>query len=184
MSLGFFQCYLDLKHFASSTSNPIKMGVNWEPWPTQCLHAALESKPTWGYVIYRTTCNPQLYALFSRIISLISSGVKNQFFSQYCSAQEDKLGRAESTLYLGAWDEHCRVIIADPAQFDQASIDSIHTHFESWMASQEKSDHCPVHWRCLIYDEKSQQAYLSAPLQNRVGGVLSVTRTKFTSSMM
>lgn len=172
MPLAFFQCYLIFEPFhLLLTPNPIKMSGNWQPRPTQRLHAVPESEATWGYVIYRTTCTPWLSTLFSCIISLLSSGIKNQFFSEYALAQKDKPECAESTLCLGTWAEPCRVIIADPAQFNQASIDSIDAHFESWMASQAKPDHSSIYWRCLIYDEKSRQAYLSAPLQDRMGGI-------------
>lgn len=141
------------------------MSVNWLPWPTQRLHAALESEATWGYMIYRTTYTSQSDTAFPRFIDLLNTCIKDQLFSEYALAQKNKSERAEPTPYLEIWARHRPIIMTDPAQFDEASIDSIRAHFESWVVLQEKRDHPTMYRTCILYDEESQQAFLDASLQ-------------------
>ncbi|KAJ5356287.1 hypothetical protein N7517_010896 [Penicillium concentricum] len=134
------------------------MNLSWLPWRTQRLHAAVRSKATWGYVIYRTTYTPQSDTAFSQIVDLLNSYIKQELFSEYDSTPKSKLHSAEPTPYHEIWAQHRPVIMADPVQFDEASIDSIRSHFESWVNSRERRNHTT----CIVIDDESLQAFLDA----------------------
>ncbi|KAJ5817787.1 hypothetical protein N7447_007795 [Penicillium robsamsonii] len=134
------------------------MNLSWLPWRTQRLHAAVRSKATWGYVIYRTTYTPQSDTAFSQIVDLLNSYIKHELFSEYASTPKSKLHCAEPTAYHEIWAQHRPVIMADPAQFDEAPIDSVRAHFESWVNSREKRNHTT----CIVIDDESLRAFLDA----------------------
>ncbi|OQE44344.1 hypothetical protein PENCOP_c002G07859 [Penicillium coprophilum] len=134
------------------------MNLSWLPWRTQRLHAAVRSKTTWGYVIYRTTYTPQSDTAFSQIIDLLNSYIKDELFSEYASTPKSKLHCAEPTPYQEIWAQHLPIIMADPAQFDEASIDSIRAHFESWVNSRARRNYTT----CIVIDDESLQAFLDA----------------------
>lgn len=140
------------------------MNVSWLPWPTQRLHAAMRSKATWGYVIYRTTYTLQFNTAFSQIVDILNSHIKHELFSEYASIPKNKLFDAEPTPYHEIWSHHLPVIMSDPTRFDGASIDSIRAHFLSWVDTRQKRDHTTLYQTCIVIDEESVKAFLDAPL--------------------
>ncbi|KAJ5098339.1 hypothetical protein N7532_005340 [Penicillium argentinense] len=141
------------------------MGLDLSPWPTQGPYNTLGTEETSGYVVYRTSNFCHQRSAFSGFIDGLISQVKERLFSDYSPSTKDKQEIAEYILHLGIWPENSRVIVVDPAEFDPASLDSILAHFETWKISQEKPDGSAIHWKCIIYDEISKQAFQSSPSQ-------------------
>ncbi|KXG47469.1 uncharacterized protein PGRI_013390 [Penicillium griseofulvum] len=138
------------------------MNLSWLPWRTQRLHAAVRNKATWGYVIYRTTYTPESDTAFPQIINLLNTYIKQELYSEYASTPKSQLHNAEPTPYHEIWAQHLPVIMTDQTQFNEASIDSIRAHFESWVNTQEKQNHTT----CIVIDEESLQAFLDAQTPN------------------
>lgn len=74
----------------------------------------------------------------------------------------------KSPRYLEASAKRGPVIIANPAHFEQGSIRSIYAHYMSRVASQKELESITICWECVLFDEKSQQALLCAPLPDTV----------------
>jgi hypothetical protein len=140
------------------------MKASWLPWPTQRLHAAVRSKATWGYVIYRTTYMHQSETAFSQITDLINSYIKHDLFSEYAATQTSELAAAEPTPYNEIWAHHHPIIMDDPTKFDRASIDSVRAHFRSWVDLQEGRHHLMMYPICIVIDEDSVREFLNASL--------------------
>ncbi|KAJ5082050.1 hypothetical protein N7532_011093 [Penicillium argentinense] len=139
------------------------MGVNLLACPAKCPPNTLEIDERSGYIVYRTSYFAQPGTAFSRFIDAIISLVTDLLPFEDASTTNNKLESAGFVPQLWMWSQDCRVIFADPVEFDQASMDSIHAHFGAWKTSQEKLDWPATHWRCIIYDEVSRHAFLSSP---------------------
>jgi hypothetical protein len=120
-----------------------------------------------GYIVYRTDYIPQSITELSRLPNLFNSNIKTQSFSDIGPAQRDKSELTKSPRYLEASAKQGPVIVADTAHFEQGSIHSIYAHYMSWVASQKGLESTTICWECVLFDEKSQQALLCAPLPDK-----------------
>lgn len=143
------------------------MGVNLSACPTKCPPNTLENDEKSGYIVYCTSYFSQPRTAFSWFTNAFISLVTDLLPFEGTSTTNNKLESAGFVPHPRMSSQDCPVIFADPAEFDQASMDSIHAHFETWKSSQENLDRSATHWRCIIYDEASRHAFLSSPSLRR-----------------
>ncbi|OOQ82952.1 hypothetical protein PEBR_36730 [Penicillium brasilianum] len=139
------------------------MSLSWLPWPTRRLHTAVQSKSTWGYVIYRTSYTPESDATFLGIVDLLNSYIKHGLYSECTSSQSNTSRHTDPTPYHEIWARHDPVIMDDPSQFDGASADAIQAHFKSWTRAQEKRGCSTAYRMCMVLDERSLRELANFP---------------------
>ena len=64
--------------------------------------------------------------------------------------------------------------MAHQAQFDNASLTSIRSHFESWIKSVERKSGPCLYRTCLIFDEESLQAFLTANVSSEKSSLQAI----------
>ena len=140
------------------------MDTTWLPWATQRLHIAVKSKATWGYVIYRTTYTPQSDIAFLKMIESLNGHIKKELFSEAASKKDHKLHSTKPTPCEEIWSHHLPIIMENRLQFENASTESIHSHFSSWVKAAHRSNQNSLYRMCIVIDEESLQEFLSASL--------------------
>lgn len=139
------------------------MSLSWLPWPTRRLHTAVQSKTTWGYVIYRTTYTPESDTTFPRVVDLLNSHIKHGLYSECTSSQSNTSRQTNPAPYHEIWARHDPIIMDDASRFNGASADAIQAHFKSWSRAQENKG-CSTDYRmCMILDERSLQGLRDFP---------------------
>lgn len=126
------------------------------------LENRLFSLPNWGYIIYRTTYTAESDTAFPRIIKYIETCLKNEFFKEVTQQPRYR----NSDIPTEIWSKYQSTIIEDSIQFDEASLETIRTHFEAWVDSQGRRDSFNKYRVCLIIDDESFRTLKDAPVEN------------------
>ncbi|CAG7984117.1 unnamed protein product [Penicillium salamii] len=134
----------------------------WLPWSTQRLHTAVRSEAKWGYVIYRTTYTPKSDIFFPKIIKLLNDNIKHELFAECGLTKKHRAQNAKHTACNEIWTHHLPILMENQTQFDNASIDSVQTHFHSWVHDMQQKDQNILYPMCIVIDEESLQEFMGA----------------------
>ncbi|KAE8396109.1 hypothetical protein BDV23DRAFT_144346 [Aspergillus alliaceus] len=135
----------------------------WLPSHLRGLYDFLRfQESTWGFTIYRTTYTQQSDAAFPQIIDLITSYIKYKFYREFSDLQERNPDKVDKTVFDELWACY-RPRIIDDTQFNDASIDFLRSHFESWVEKRNMRDRFPSYRMFIVIDEESFQTLLDAP---------------------
>ncbi|KAG9558581.1 hypothetical protein KCU71_g6884, partial [Aureobasidium melanogenum] len=120
----------------------------------------------WGWVIYRTVYTPESDLLWPRAIDTINTYLA-------CSLQKTLIESGAEEDYETMIAELENFWMDDASLFDQATFENLHTHFASWLQTQDTEDEegdkmlpCVRFWTFLVIDETNLKMIADAPDPN------------------